>query len=79
MQMKPALAAFRLKSALRLSRVGRSLAPIPPMVCEKVFFFGGLGAIAYGCWMVYRPAGPIVGGLICFWLATLISGERHAR
>lgn len=70
-------AAVRLRMVLRLSRLGRAIAPIPPLVCEKALFFGGLMAITWGCWMVYRPAGPIVGGLLGVWLAVLINAERE--
>jgi hypothetical protein len=29
----------------------------------------GMGLVAYGAWLVYRPAGPIVLGLILLLLA----------
>lgn len=48
-----------------------------PAVLEKVLFFGGMGAIVCGCWMIYRPLGPIVGGAIAVWLGMLISVERN--
>lgn len=47
-----------------------------PAVAESAFFFGGLGAVAFGCWMAWHPLGPIVGGGIAFWLSLLISADR---
>ena len=48
-----------------------------PAVLEKVLFFGGMGSVVWGCWMVYRPLGPIIGGLLAVWLGMLISVERN--
>ena len=47
-----------------------------PVVLEKFLFFGGMAAFVCGCWMIYRPLGPIVGGAIAVWLGMLISMER---
>jgi len=47
-----------------------------PAVLEKVLFFGGMAAVVWGVWMVYRPLGPIVGGGLAVWLGMLISVER---
>lgn len=60
-----------------LAKLRTAVAPLPPLVFEKLFFFGGLGSISFGVWLAYKPLGFVVGGLIAFWLATLISGERH--
>ena len=73
--MKNKLAAHRA----RLARIRTAVASLPPLVMEKVFFFGGLWFISYGVWLAYKPLGFVAGGLIAFWLATLISGERHGR
>jgi hypothetical protein len=48
-----------------------------PAVLEKVLFFGGMAAVVYGCWMIYRPLGPLVGGALSVWLGMLISVERN--
>ncbi len=48
-----------------------------PAVLEKSLFFGGMGAVVFGCWMIYHPLGPIVGGGIAVWLGMLISVERN--
>ena len=46
-------------------------------VLEKILFFGGMGSVVWGCWMVYRPLGPIIGGVLAVWLGMLISVERN--
>lgn len=66
-----------LRIGTRLARLSRAIAPLPPLVFEKLFFFGGLGSISFGMWLVYKPLGFIVGGVIAFWLASLISAGRH--
>ncbi len=63
----------------KYSRLKKALAPIPPLVFEQLFFFAGLGAITYGCWLVFKALGWVVGGLIGVWLATMISAERAGR
>lgn len=72
-----ALAAIRLRFVLRLARVSRALNNVAPAVCQQLCFFGGMAAITYGAWMIYRPAGPIVGGALAMWIATAISQERR--
>ncbi len=71
------LAAIRLRLALRLARFTRGLNQITPAVCQQVFFFGGMAAITYGAWLIYRPAGPLVGGALSMWIAAAISQERR--
>ena len=48
-----------------------------PAVLEKILFFGGMGSVVWGCGMVYRPLGPIIGGVLAVWLGMLISVERN--
>jgi hypothetical protein len=47
-----------------------------PAALERVLFFGGLAAIVAGCWMIYRPLGPLVGGALSVWISMLMSLER---
>lgn len=61
--------AFMLRARQRVN-------VIVPAVFEQGLFFGGLTAIAYGAWMVYRPLGPIVGGVFAVKVAFLIAAER---
>ena len=44
---------------------------------KKILFFGGMGSVVWGCWMIYRPLGPIIGGVLAVWLGMLISVERN--
>lgn len=39
-------------------------------------FYGGLGAITWGAWMIYRPLGPIVGGFFAIKIAFLLATEK---
>jgi hypothetical protein len=48
-----------------------------PAVLEKALFFGGIGSVVSGCWMIYHPLGPLVGGGLAIWLGMLISVERN--
>lgn len=42
-----------------------------------VIGLGGAGSISYGAWLVYEPAGFIVGGVLMLAIAILISrGSR---
>jgi hypothetical protein len=66
-----------VKLRAQLAGLGAALAPVPPLVFEKLFFFGGLSSISYGMWLVYKPLGYVVGGLMGLWLASLISAGRH--
>jgi hypothetical protein len=43
---------------------------------QAVLFLGGLGAMAFGAWMVYRPLGPIVGGFFAVKIAFLLATEK---
>ena len=44
---------------------------------EHFLFLGGFAVIAFGAWMVYRPAGFIVGGIFMVKIALLMSDERN--
>lgn len=60
-------------------RLKAAIAPLLPAALADLFFFGGLAAIDFGLWLIYKPLGFIGGGLIGIWLATLIyGGERHS-
>jgi hypothetical protein len=46
------------------------------MIRELIGYLG-LGAIAYGVWMIYRPAGVITAGVLLVVLAVLaFDGEK---
>lgn len=58
---------MKLPGALR--RLG------PPLLCDAVGL-AGLGSVAYGAWLIYEPAGFIVGGLLA--VATVVLVARRA-
>ena len=47
-----------------------------PGTIEHLLFIGGLAVIAYGAWMVYKPAGFIIGGWFMVKLAYAMAVER---
>lgn len=59
-----------------LARIVPIVTRIVPAILEQFLFFAGLAAIAFGAWMIYRPLGPIFGGLCGVWISFLISAER---
>ena len=50
-----------------------------PGVVEHGLFFGGLASVTVGCWMVYHPLGPLVGGGLAVWVSMLASMERESK
>jgi len=67
--------ALRRGAALLASACKRHTPP----ATEKLLFYGGLAHIVLGCWMIYHPLGPLVGGGIAVWLGMLVSVEREAK
>lgn len=67
----------RVSSSLRSIR--RSVTAHTPSMVAHLFFLVGLGAVAYGVWLIYRPAGFIFAGLEMMWLAFLVSAEENVR
>ena len=39
----------------------------------------GVGSIAYGCWLIYEPAGYIVGGALVLMSAFAATSGRRKR
>lgn len=48
-----------------------------PGTMSHVLFVGGLCSVAFGCWQIYHPLGPIVGGVLGVWFAFLVSAESN--
>lgn len=44
---------------------------------EGALFVAGAAMIAYGCWLIFHPAGFIIAGLL--WLGGGILAERGKR
>jgi hypothetical protein len=63
-----ALAGLRRATA----RTGRAIASRTPHVIADGLGFAGAGAIAYGAWLIYVPAGFLVGGALAMALSVLI-------
>lgn len=47
-------------------------------VIENALFFGGLVAFTFGCWLIYHPLGPIVGGVLAVWVSFLLASEHRS-
>lgn len=61
----------------RLASLHGAIRKIAPWTIEHLLFVGGLGLVAYGASLVYRPFGFILGGWFAMKLAILISAERR--
>lgn len=46
---------------------------------QLALYVCGLGAVVTGCFLIYRPAGWIVGGLLLFGMSMLINREIEKR
>lgn len=50
--------------AKHISAALRAISPALAALLEAALLLAGGAAIAYGAWEVYRPAGPITGGVL---------------
>jgi hypothetical protein len=54
-----------------LAKIGAALGrALPVLLCDAAGI-GGAGLIAYGAWLVYAPAGFIVGGILLLIAAVM--------
>lgn len=60
-----------------MHRTRQRVKVIVPAIFENVLFFGGLASVAYGAWMIYKPLGPIVGGIFAVKVAFLMASGRE--
>jgi hypothetical protein len=67
--------AFR-RGAIKLQQ---KVSALVPAFLEQVFFFGGIASVSYGAWMIYKPLGPIIGGVSAVWISFLIAADRVAE
>lgn len=59
----------------RLNRLlGRGVRALPAALCDLVGF-AGAGLISYGAWLIYVPAGFLVGGILLMAFSMLV-GRR---
>lgn len=49
-----------------------------PHVIFDLLGFAGAGAISYGAWLIYVPAGFLVGGTLAMMLSVLIGRKLEA-
>jgi hypothetical protein len=65
----PTIPRLKFWSLRAIARVGLALQSF----AIGLMFFAGLASITYGCWMVYKPLGPMMGGVLAvsmaLWLA----------
>ncbi len=53
---------IRLRASRAVFAVLATLAPVLPLIARDGAGLAGAGLVAYGAWMIYAPAGFIVGG-----------------
>jgi hypothetical protein len=61
-----------------LAHTGRAIVRATPHVLADGLGFAGAGAIAYGAWLIYVPAGFLVGGALAMALSILF-GRKLER
>lgn len=53
----------------------RALGPVADRATVHALYFAGLGCVVYGCWLIYKPAGWIIGGALLFLFSMLMDRE----
>lgn len=66
------------KVSAGLSRAASAALRRAPHVIFDTVGFAGAGAIAYGAWLIYVPAGYLVGGALAMALSVLF-GRRLSK
>lgn len=51
----------------------------PDSIIGNILFLGGMIAIAYGAWLIYHPAGFIVGGALAVWQGMVAADSEHEK
>lgn len=54
--------------------IARSFRALPSALCDLVGF-AGAGSVSYGSWLIYRPAGFLVAGVLLMAFAMFV-GRR---
>ncbi len=72
--------AGRIRRAGAVLRDGakRAFRAIPGALCDLVGF-AGAAAIAYGAWLIYAPAGFLVGGVLMIAVSMLVGRRIDAK
>ncbi len=66
------------RASASLSRTLTTVLRRSPHVLFDLMGFAGAGAIAYGAWMIFAPAGFVVGGLLAMALSVLFGRKLGA-
>jgi len=62
-----------------VKRIVKHITGLVPELMRDVVGLAGVGAITYGAWLIFRPAGWIVAGVFCLvgaWLSARASGAQ---
>ncbi len=62
-----------MKVGARLSGMGRSVASMASHNVADGLLLAGAAAVSYGAWLMYPPAGFIVGGVLAMVAGALIA------
>ncbi|MGJ5149857.1 hypothetical protein [Bradyrhizobium sp. HKCCYLR1023] len=62
-----------------LRSAARVVARRVPHLANDICGFAGAGAIAYGAWLIYVPAGFLVGGALLLALSILFGRRLEVR
>lgn len=46
---------------------------------KQVLYYGGAAAFVFGCWQIYHPLGPIVGGVLAVLVSLLMDRVEVAK
>ena len=57
----------------KLKDLLRAAGSLTPSLAHDLLGLGGLAAITYGAYLIYRPAGFVVGGLFAVTAAVLLT------
>jgi hypothetical protein len=65
-------------ASVRLRKACGAIGRRAPHAINDALGFAGAGAVAYGAWLIYAPAGYLVGGMLAMALSVL-AGRKLER
>jgi hypothetical protein len=65
-------------ASARLRKLFATIGRRTPHVANDAVGFAGAGAVAYGAWLIYPPAGFLVGGTLAMTLS-ILAGRKLER
>lgn len=48
-------------------------------IAKVALYLGGIAGIVYGFWLIYHPAGFIVGGILCVALSLVLDKSADSK